>query len=150
MRSEATDADTYLAELPPDRAEVIGAVRETVRSHLPAGFVELMDFGMVTYAVPLERYPDTYNGHPLVLAALASQKRHMALYLMGLQGDDEAWFRARYAESPPGRAGVRLDLGKSCLRFTRLEQVPLDLVGDTIARHQVDEWIARYEASRAR
>ncbi len=148
MRSGASDPDGYLAELPPDRAETLGRVRETILANLPDGFVELMDFGMVTYAVPLERYPDTYNGHPLMLAGLASQKRHLAVYLM-VEGADEEWFRARYAESPPGRAGRRLDMGKSCLRFSRLEDVPLDLVGETVARYDVDQWIERYESSRS-
>ena len=149
MTSTAANADQYLAELPADRAEALGAVRETILANLPPGFAEIMDFGMPSYVVPLERYPDTYNGHPLMLAALAAQKRHLAVYLMGLEGPDAEEFRRRYDASPPGRAGHKLDLGRSCLRFTRIEEVPLQLVGDTVARHDVDAWIARYEATRA-
>jgi hypothetical protein len=149
VKSTVTNPDQYLAELPADRATALGAVRDTILENLPPGFAEVMDFGMPAYVVPLERYPDTYNGHPLMLAGLAAQKRHLVVYLMGLEGPDAEEFRRRYAESPPGLAGHRLDLGRSCLRFTRIEQVPLELVGHTIARYDVDAWVARYEASRA-
>jgi hypothetical protein len=149
VKSAVANTDQYLAELSPDRAEILGAVRETILGNLPHGFVEVMDFGMPAYVVPLERYPDTYSGHPLMLAGLAAQKRHLAVYLMSLEGPDLEEFRRRYTDSPPGRAGKRLDLGRSCLRFTRLEDVPLRLVAETIARYDVNAWIERYEASRA-
>ena len=152
MKSSATSPEQYLADLADlaaDLAEALGAVRETILDNLPPGFAEVMDFGMPAYVVPLERYPDTYNGHPLMLAGLAAQKRHLAVYLMGLVGPDAEEFRRRYAESPPGRAGKKLDLGRSCLRFTTIEQVPLQLVADTIARYDVEAWIDRYEGTRA-
>jgi hypothetical protein len=146
VRSDARHVDQYLAELPPDRRDAIGAVRATILDHLPAGFEEGMQFGMIGYYVPLGRYPDTYNGQPLGIAALASQKRHMALYLMGIYADDDeaAWFKERWTA-----AGKKLDMGKSCVRFKRLEDVPLDVVGDAIARVSVDDFIAAYERSRA-
>ena len=105
-----------------------------------------MQYGMIGYSVPLERYPDTYNGEPLGLAGLASQKRYIALYLMSVYGDAEqgSWFRSRWEST-----GKRLDMAKSCVRFRRLEGVPLEVVGAAIARMSVDELIARYERSRA-
>ncbi|HEV8054677.1 MAG TPA: DUF1801 domain-containing protein [Candidatus Limnocylindrales bacterium] len=120
-------------------------VREVIRANLPRGNEEGMQFGMISYHVPLERFPNTYNGQPLGLAALASQKNYMALYLNTVYGDPETerWFRERYASS-----GKKLDMGKSCLRFRKLEDLPLDLIGETIARAPVDEYIRRYEAAR--
>lgn len=103
-----------------------------------------MQYGMISYVIPLARYPDTYNGQPLTVASLANQKRHMALYLMGVYGDEsaEAFLRERWP------ADQRLDMGKSCLRFRRLEELPLDLIGEVVARTAVDDLIAVYERSR--
>jgi hypothetical protein len=101
---------------------------------------------MISWHVPLERYPDTYNGRPLGLVALANQKHHMAVYLMGVYGDeaDAAWFRQRWQQS-----GKRLDMGKSCLKFRRLDDVALDVLSEAVKRTSVDEFLRRYEASRA-
>ncbi|HEY7463160.1 MAG TPA: DUF1801 domain-containing protein [Candidatus Limnocylindria bacterium] len=144
-RSNASTPDEYLAELPPDRREAISAVREVILRNLPLGYEEGMAFGMIGYYVPLERFPDTYNRQPLGLAALASQKNYMALYLNNVYGDPEAraWFRARYKAS-----GKKLDMGKSCVIFRRLEDLPLDLIGETIARTDVDSYLERYRAAR--
>ena len=142
----AATPEEYIAGLPEDRAAQIGRLRELILSRLPEGYVEQMDFGVISYVIPLETYPETYNGHPLMYAALASQKRHMAVYLMNVYSDEETlnWFTERYVA-----AGKKLDMGKSCVRFKRLEDLPLDLVGDVIARTPVAEYIATYEASRA-
>jgi hypothetical protein len=96
---------------------------------------------MIAWYVPLERFADTYNRQPLGLAALASQKQYMSLYLNSVYGDPatDAWFRDRYAGS-----GRKLDMGKGCVRFRRLEDLPLDLVGETIARAELDTFLARY------
>jgi hypothetical protein len=104
-----------------------------------------MQYGMISYHVPLERYPNTYNGEPLAVATLASQKRHMALYLMGIYADAEgaAWFRERWTA-----AAGRIDMGKSCVRFRRLEDVPLDVVAEAIARASLEDFVAAYERSR--
>jgi uncharacterized protein YdhG (YjbR/CyaY superfamily) len=144
-RLEASSPDEYIAQLPPDRRDAISAVREVIRRNLPAGYEEGIDFGMISYHVPLDRFPDTYNGHPLGLAALASQKNHMALYLNNVYGDPqtEAWFKQRYTAS-----GKRLDMGKSCVRFRRLEDLPLDVIGETIARTDVDRYLTHYQAAR--
>jgi uncharacterized protein YdhG (YjbR/CyaY superfamily) len=145
MKSTATTADEYLAELPPERREAIARVRQVILDHLPEGYVEDMQWGMITYSVPLERYPDTYNGQPLALAALASQKRHMALYLMGVYGARDEAFRAAYRAT-----GKRLDMGKSCVRFRSLDDLPLALVGETLASMPVDELIRQHEAAHPR
>ena len=102
---------------------------------------------MVTWVVPLRDYPDTYNGKPLSYISLASQKNHLALYLMGLytDGPDEQWFRAQYAER-----GLKLDMGKSCVRFKTLDELPLDIVGEAVARIPVAGFVAGYESARER
>jgi hypothetical protein len=146
MQSDADTVEDYLAELPEDRRATISAVRDVVNENLPAGYRETMAFGMIGWGIPLEDYPDTYNGQPLGIAALASQKNHMALYLMGLYGSEpeEAWFREEYA-----KRGIKLDMGKSCVRFKRLDQVPLDVIGAVIAKITPAMYIERYEAARA-
>ena len=145
MQSKAKTPDQYLAELSDDRREAISSVRDVVMKNLPDGYEEMMLFGMITYAVPLSTFPDTYNKQPLMYAALASQKRHMALYLTNVYGDGslEAWFRERYKAT-----GKRLDMGKSCVRFRKLNDLPLDLVGETIAKTPIDEFLEIYKASR--
>jgi hypothetical protein len=146
MRSDATLVEEYLDELPDDRREAISTIRDVVNENLPDGYEESMAFGMIGWGIPLSDYPDTYNGQPLGVAALASQKRHMALYLNAVYGDEETekWFREAYAER-----GMKLDMGKSCVRFTRLEQVPLDVIGEVIRRVPPERLIAQHEAARA-
>jgi uncharacterized protein YdhG (YjbR/CyaY superfamily) len=143
VSSKATTVAKYLAELPPDRRAAIAKVRETILANLPEGYEEGMQFGMIGYCVPLSRFPNTYNGQPIGIAALASQKQYMALYLMSVYGDPktEAWFRDAFA-----KAGKKLDMGKSCVRFKKLEDLPLDVIGQTIARVSVDQLIAQVEA----
>ncbi len=145
VSSTAKSPDEYIAALPPERREAISAVREVVRRNLPHGFEEGMEFGVITWYVPLERFPDTYNGHPLGLVALASQKQYMALYLNTVYGDPQLadWFRARYAES-----GKRLDMGKSCVRFRSLDDLPLDVIGETIGKVPLDRFVSHYQAAR--
>ena len=141
----AQTVEAYLDELPPDRRAVISTLRDTIRKKLPKGYRETINWGMIAYELPLERYPDTYNGQPLMYAALAAQKNHYAVYLTGLYQDpeDEKRFRAEFA-----RAGKKLDMGKSCVRFKKLEDLPLDVIGRTIASTPPEKFIKRYEASR--
>lgn len=136
----------YLAALPHDRRQALSVVRDVILANLPDGFEEDIEFGMISYHVPLARYPDTYSGRPLALAALASQKRYMSLYLMGVYADEAeaAWFKDRWTAS-----GRTLDMGKSCVHFRRLEDVPLDVVAEAVARVSVDDLLAAYERSRA-
>jgi uncharacterized protein YdhG (YjbR/CyaY superfamily) len=146
MRSSASTVAGYLSELPEDRREKIEAVREVILKNLPEGYEEAMNWGMITYQVPLETYPDTYNGKPLMYAALASQKKHMAVYLSGIYTDDEARqaFEAKYKAT-----GKRYDVGKSCVRFRKLEDLPLSLIGESIAALSVEAFIEVYEGARS-
>jgi hypothetical protein len=137
-------AEEYLAALPEDRRAAIGAIRAVILEHLPAGYVEQIRYGMLTYCVPLERFADTYNGQPLQLVGLASQKRHMALYMMGVYGETDRTFRERWQAT-----GKKLDMGKSCVRFRRLEDVPLEVVGESIAATPVAALIASHERAHA-
>ncbi len=142
MRSEATTAEQYLAGLPDDRREAIEAVRAVILENLPDGYEEAMNWGMITYQIPLETYPDTYNKQPLMFAALASQKNHMAVYLTGIYVSDEA--RDEF-EKAYRATGKRFDVGKSCVRFRKLDDLPLDLIGQTIAAVPMERLIARVE-----
>jgi Domain of unknown function (DU1801) len=143
--SDARTPDEYVASLPEDRRDAVETVRRVINENLPDGYREGMAFGMIGWYVPLERYPNTYNGQPLGLVALASQKNYLNLYLNSVYGDPatERWFRERYAAS-----GKKLDMGKSCVRFRRLEDLPLDVIGETIARAELDGFLARYEEAR--
>jgi len=144
--STAQTVDKYLAEMQLDRRETVVVVRKVVLDHLPAGYMETMQHGMIGYVIPLETYPITYNRQPLVYAALASQKNYVSLYLMNIYGDDEAtqWFTEGYKAS-----GKKLDMGKSCVRFRKLEDIPLGLIGEAIARTTVADFIKRYEELRS-
>ena len=137
--------EEYIASLPEDRAEQLSRLRELVLQHLPEGYVEEIDFGMICYVIPLSTYPETYNGHPLMYAALASQKRHMSLYLMNVYGGEESqrWFSDGFAA-----AGKKLDMGKACVRFKKLDDLPLDVITEAVSRTHVADYIASYEESR--
>ena len=123
-KSKAKTVDEYLAELPEDRRAEIAIVRKVILANLPDGYQEMMQFGMIGYVVPLERYPVTYNGQPLMFAALASQKNYMSLYLMNICSDEavEKWFVEGYKAS-----GKKLDMGKACVRFKSLQDLPKSL-----------------------
>ena len=137
--------EEYLAGLPEERGRQIEAVRRVSLEHLPLGYQEEIGFGMITYVIPLERYQVTYNHKPLMYAALASQKNYMSVYLMNIYGDPgtEQWFTERYRAS-----GKKLNMGKSCVRFKRLDDLPLELIGEAIARTTVEQYIERYEAAK--
>ncbi len=142
MQSDAATVPEYLASLPDDRRKALGAVRKVIRANLPKGIVESMNWGMITYEVPLKTYPDTYNGQPLAYAALASQKNHMSVYLMGIYGSEA--LRAEF-ESSYKATGKRMDVGKSCVRFRTLDDLPLDVVGDAIAALTLDQFLALHD-----
>ncbi|HEX6326425.1 MAG TPA: DUF1801 domain-containing protein [Jiangellaceae bacterium] len=147
MGRDVSTVQEYLDNLEPDRREVVSAVREVVNAAMPDGYEEGIAYGMIGWSVPLERYPDTYNGQPLGYVALAAQKRYYSLYLNALYAGsvDETEFRRRWEDS-----GRKLDMGKSCLRFRKLEDLNLDLIAETVAGTPVDAYIARYEQARAR
>ncbi|MEE9270000.1 MAG: DUF1801 domain-containing protein [Candidatus Krumholzibacteria bacterium] len=143
MQSRANTVAQYLSELPDDRRTAIEEVRRVVLENLPQGYEEAMNWGMITYQVPLEKYPDTYNGQPLMYAALASQKNHMAVYLTGIYMAEEA---RRKFEAAYKATGKRFDAGKSCVRFRKLDDIPLPLIGETIASIGVEEFVRRVKA----
>jgi hypothetical protein len=147
MQSKATFVKQYLAELPKDRRDAISAVRKEILARLPKGYEEAMNWGMITYQVPLEIFPDTYNKQPLMYAALASHKNHMAVYLMGIYMSEKALeeFETNYRAT-----GKRFDVGKSCVRFKKLDDLPIDLIGDAIASMSVDEFIEGQQRARKR
>jgi hypothetical protein len=142
MRSDSITVEGYLNDLPEDRREDIETVRKVILKNLPAGYEEVMNWGMITYQIPMETYPDTYNGKPLMYAALASQKNHMAVYLSGIYSEDN---RRENFESAYKATGKRYDVGKSCVRFKKLDDLPLPLIGETIASIDVDAFIHQYE-----
>ena len=135
----------YLKQLAPEQRDVIAAVRNVVLEHLPGGYAETMNWGMISYEVPLERYPDTYNGKPLAYAGLAAQKNHYALYLVGANSDPK---QVEYLQKAFEKHGKKLDMGKSCLRFKKLDDLPLDVIGKVIASTPPDKLIAQAEAAR--
>ena len=145
VKSSAGTVEEYLDELAPDRREQIETVRSVVLENLPDGYDESMNWGMITWEIPLERYPKTYNKQPLMYAALASQKNYMSLYLMCVYTHEgtQTEFERRFKDS-----GKKLNMGKSCVRFKKVDDLPLDLIADTIASTPVDEYIRSYEAAR--
>ena len=145
VSSDAATPARYIAELPDDRRKAIKAVRAVIRANLPKGYRETMDWGMINYEVPLKRCPDTYNGKPLQYAALASQKNHMAVYLSTVYADPDLleWFTTQYRAT-----GKKLDMGKSCVRFRTLDDLPLELIGETIAKVPIEQFIASYHRAK--
>jgi len=141
-QSDAHTVEEYLLELPPDKREVVARLRSVILEHLPPGYRETMNWGMIAYEVPLERYPDTYNGKPLLYMALAAQKDHFAVYTTGIymDPDGEAWVRAEFEQ-----AGKKLNMGKSCIRFRKLENVPLGVIGKIAGGQTVEEFLEAYD-----
>jgi len=145
MTSQAKTVDEYLQALPADRRAGLSAVRDVVLANLPKGYEECMNYGMIGYVVPHSLYPAGYHcdpKQPLPFACLGSQKNHVGIDLMNGYGDPatEKGFRKAGQES-----GKRLDMGKACVRFKKLEDVPLDVIGQVIARTPVKNYIARIE-----
>lgn len=138
MQSKATTVEQYLEQLPENRRTAIETVRETILASLPQGYEEVMNWGMITYQVPLATCPDTYNKQPLMLAALASQKNHMAVYLTCIYSREQT---RKDFETAYKATGKRCDLGKSCIRFRTLEDLPLELIGEAIASMGVQDFI---------
>jgi hypothetical protein len=149
MKYNAKTVQEYLNALPEDRRAAINAVRKVILKHLPKGYEEGLQYGMIGYAVPLKLYPPGYRcgkDVPLPYAALASQKNFMSVYLCNIYGDKktEQWFRKEYKAT-----GKKLDMGKSCVRFKKLEDLPLELIGKAIARTAVKKFVRIYEQARA-
>jgi len=149
MQSSATTVQEYLKELPADRREAINAVRGVILANLPKGYEECMSYGMIGYVVPHSIYPKGYQCNPklpLPFVNLGSQKNHMALHLMCCYGDPElkAWFEKAWKD-----AGKKFDMGGGCVRFKKLEELPLEVIGQLVARLPVAVYIRRIEKAFA-
>lgn len=147
VSSQAKTVEEYLNELPVDRRAVVSKVRGVILESLPEGYEEAMNWGMISYQVPLERYPKTGNGQPLLYAGIAAQRGNYSLYLTSVHQDGKlaAKLRAAYKQSRKN-----LDMGKSCIRFMRLENLPLDVIGEIIGSVSVDQFLETYEKARNR
>jgi hypothetical protein len=147
VSSGAKTVQEYLDELPEAQRAVVSRVRQLVLENLPAGYEESMNWGMIAYAVPLERYPNTYNKQPLAYIGLAAQKNYYALYLMGCYAESEHDQKLRAGFQ---QAGKKLDMGKSCLRFKKLDDLPFDVLAENIASLTPDEFIQLYERAKGK
>ena len=138
--------DDYIDSLPEDRRIAIRAVREAINAKLPAGYEEGIVYDMISWFVPFTRLAETYNGQPLCVASLGSQKGYMVLHLMSVYGDAKLrqWFEKAFKAS-----GKKLDMGKGCLRFKTLDDLPLPVISEVIAKVPVDAYVAAYEKVRA-
>ena len=148
MAGTPASVKEYLEGLPEERRKAITKVRAAVNRGLPKGYREGIQYGMIGWCVPRSLFPEGYHCDPkqgVPFAGLASQKNYMSLYLNNVYGDPdmETWFRDAYA-----RSGKRLDMGKSCVRFRRLDDLALDVIGESIARTTVDGYLAHYRKAR--
>ena len=146
MQSAARNAEEYLNELPEERREAVRKLRMTLLENLPEGFEEGMSYGMLSYYVPHSSYPPGYHvdpKQPLPFINLASQKGYIALYHMGLYSDKDilSWFETEY----PKHSKRKLDMGKSCIRFKKIDDIPYDLIGELASKRTPEEWITQYE-----
>ncbi len=143
VQSKAQTVKGYLNELTDERREIISTIRNRILDILPDGYVESMNWGMISYEIPLETYPDTYNGRPLGIASIASQKNHLAIYMMGCYIFPEQTEKLMKAYET---MGIKPNMGKSCIRFTTLEKIPLDTIMELIQHFSVTDYIKRYES----
>lgn len=146
MQSKASYPEEYIASLPEDRQKVIAALRKTILKNLPKGFSEVMNYGMLGYVVPHALYPSGYHcdpKQPLPFMNVASQKNFVAVYHMGLYADKKLleWFMKEY----PKHCKTKADMGKSCLRFKKMDQIPFKLIGELAGKMTPKEWINLYE-----
>ena len=146
MQSKALTVADYLAEIPEEQRTALKAVRAVIRKNLPAGYVERMNWGMISYEVPLAFFPETYNGQPLNYAALAAQKNHCSLYLSCLYMGSEWEKKLRAAFQA---AGLKLNMGKCCIRFKTAADLPLDTIGELVTRMTPAEFVEFYQQARA-
>lgn len=146
MQSKAATVDAYIAELPEDRQKSVNELRKVIKKNLPKGFKECMNYGMIGYVVPHSIYPAGYHCDPklpLPFMGLASQKNAISVYHMGVYADPKLykWFTEAHAKASP----KKLDMGKSCIRYKKAEDIPFKLIGELSAKLTVEEWIAWYE-----
>tara|TARA_R110002124_G_scaffold55533_1_gene156948 strand:- start:7359 stop:7814 length:456 start_codon:yes stop_codon:yes gene_type:complete len=148
MTSNASTPDEYVAELPEDRATAVQKLRDVIKKNLPKGFEETMSYGMIGYVVPHSIYPDGYHCSPelpLPFMNIASQKNFIALYHSGIYADEKLlnWFTSEY----PKHVKTKLDMGKSCVRFKKVDQIPYELIAELVQKMSVQDWIDKYESA---
>ncbi|WP_378180623.1 DUF1801 domain-containing protein [Aquimarina sp. SS2-1] len=148
MQYKATTPDEYIEAIPEDRKEVMQNLRKTILNNLPEGYSEQITYGMIGYVVPHEIYPDGYHCDPklpLPFMSIASQKNFIALYHSGIYANKELmdWFVCEY----PKYVKTKLDMGKSCIRFKKIDQIPLKLIGELVTKLSVEAWIDMYETN---
>ena len=146
MKSEATSPEQYIAQLPEDRKQAFNKLRDTISANIPKGFTETMNYGMIGYVVPHSIYPAGYRTdpkQPLPFINIASQKNFIALYHMGIYANKKLleWFVNEY----PKRSKSKLDMGKGCIRFKKVDQIPYELIAELTRKISVDEWILSYK-----
>lgn len=149
MKIEAHSPEEYVEKVPADRQVAFKKLRQVLLDNLPAGFEETMSYGMIGYVVPHAVYPTGYHVDPklpLPFINLANQKNYLALYHNGLYADPDllAWFEAEY----PKHAQRKLDMGKSCIRFKKMDDIPYELIGELAQKVSMQDWIDRYEQGR--
>ena len=146
MQSKATTPEQYLSELPEDRKEAMLQLRNAIKENLPPGFEEVISYGMLGYVVPHSIYPSGYHCNPklpLPFINLASQKNFIAIYHMGIYANKnlESWFVSEY----PKHVKTKIDMGKSCIRFKKMDDIPFDFIGELASKVSVEDWISNYE-----
>ncbi len=151
MQSKASSVEQYLSEVPPERQEAMNKLRKVISKNLPKGFKEVMGYGMMGYCVPHSIYPAGYHCNPkdpLPFAGMASQKNSINFYHMGIYADAKLhkWFTHEYAKTGLGK----LDMGKSCMRFKKPENIPYKLIGELCSKITVEKWIETYEKNLKR
>jgi hypothetical protein len=149
MQSKAATPQEYVESLPQDRKQAISQIRKQLLKNLPKGFKEIMSYGMLGYVVPHTLFPEGYHcdpDQPLPFICLASQKNYVALYHMGIYGDKNIlnWFTDEYARQCTGK----LDMGKGCIRFKKMEDIPFQLIGELATKMTPEEWVNRYVLAR--
>ena len=147
MQIKAASPEEYLEKIPEDRKEAMSKLRSVIKDNLPEGFDETMSYGMIGYVVPHTLYPAGYHCTPelpLPFLNIASQKNFIAVYHMGIYADTNLldWFVSEF----PKHNKLKLDMGKSCIRFKKPEQIPFELIGELASKMTVEEWIAIYES----
>ena len=151
MQSKALTPDAYIAEMPEERQKAVNKLRSVIKKNLPKGFKETMGYGAMGWVVPHSKYPAGYHCNPkdpLPFMGLASQKNSINLYHMGIYADPALlkWFQTAHAKASP----KRLDMGKSCIRYKKPEDIPFELIGELASKMTTDDWIALYEKNMKR
>ena len=146
MTINANSPQDYINQIPEDRREVVYKIREIILSNLPKGYEETMQYNMLSYVVPKSIYPNGYHCNPkddLPFLSIASQKNFIALYHMGIYANEELlnWFTTEY----PKHCKTKLDTGKSCIRFKKMDDIPFDLIKELVQKVSVQDWIETYE-----